>query len=699
MSSLSNEERSDCTVPDSVVMASQNVSFRFISTLVRVLAAFGLVVASSALLREVGLIRDLTREIIDLGAFVFLAVSVIAATPATLAGTLRPYLAFFAACLIISGALDLASEVHLLDAWPVLGDRSPLNGFLRQLLSTAATCTGVMIVYRFVERSDRDRLEELSRANDLLRTQVTAHERVQKALQLSEERFRTLVERAPDGILVYDPVARRIVEANSSAEQILRRHRQELLATCWLDISAPFQRDGQPAEECGRQLEEHALLGRPQATEWLFLTTENEPVLTELRLSRLPSVHHDLIRASLVDISERRRLLEQLVQSQKMEAVGQLAAGIAHDFNNLLTVILGSTALAQEAIEEAAAEDSPVLEDLAIVEDAARQAAGLTRQLLTFSRQQVISPSVLDLNEVLEGLQRMIRRLIREDIDLRITLGDDLWPIRADGNQLEQIVLNLVANANDAMPNGGQLAIATANVLLKEEHVRAFCDARAGNYVLLLVSDTGSGMDKQTCERVFEPFFTTKPTGKGTGMGLATVHGIVRQFGGLIQVHSEPDVGTVFEIHFPAAVSLSSVPREGEAGEDSDSGPETILLCGDDHHVWRLALRTLESRGYAVLSARSASDALNVALAHGTPIDLLITDLRMSEMDGPQLAKKLRQDQPHMQALYVTGAAPAPVGLTGLPADRSLRMLEKPFSPESLAQHVREALDQRSSWR
>ncbi len=388
------------------------------------------------------------------------------------------------------------------------------------------------------------------------------------------------------------------------------------------------------------------------------------------------------------DITERHRLQEQLHHSQKMEAVGRLAGGVAHDFNNLLSVIVGYTYLIQSNSDG----NDSLRNSADQIMNAAKRASGLTRQLLAFSRRQVLRPEIVDLNSVVGALSEMLPRLVGEDVDVRIVKAPDLPPVKADPSQLEQVIMNLVVNARDAMPNGGKMTIETAHVAFDTDEARHH-SVEPGDYVLLAVSDTGLGMDEETRTRIFEPFFTTKEAGKGTGLGLATVYGIVSQSSGYIWVYSEPGHGTIFKIYLPATTEAAGRTLISRHPELAICGTETILLVEDEDGVRELLARVLRDKGYKVVAAANGPEALRLAASHEGGIDLLLTDVIMPEMRGHHLAAELTQRHPDTLVIYMSGYTDnALVHAGSLPEGTTF--LQKPFTPDVVLRRVREVLDQ-----
>ena len=382
---------------------------------------------------------------------------------------------------------------------------------------------------------------------------------------------------------------------------------------------------------------------------------------------------------------------EQRALSQRMEAIGRLASGLAHDFNNLLTAILGQCDLLLRRLPG----DAPARKGLEEIRTAGDRAAGLTRQLLAYSRRQVLKPQVIDLNSSVTSMVPMLRSLIGETIELNPALQADLGRVEADPSQIEQIIMNLVVNARDSMPRGGRVDVETSNADLDATFARRHVPTRPGRYVMLAVSDTGSGMDKATRAHIFEPFFTTKQLGKGTGLGLATVYGIVKQSDGYIWVYSEPGMGSTFRIYLPRVKADIASESAREAPAPPARGSETVLVVEDDRTVRSLAVEMLRLNGYAVLQAQDGREALDLVRRHGQPIHLLLTDVVMPEMSGRELARSIAGLEPGIGVLYMSGYTDGVIAHHGV-LDAGVAYIQKPFTADSLARKVREALDARA---
>ena len=506
--------------------------------------------------------------------------------------------------------------------------------------------------------------------------------RTEEQLHESERKYRLLFETNPEPMFVYDFDTLRILAVNDAAVTRYGYSEREFLDLTLRDIRSP--------EDQARLVEE--LSRRPDAG------AERSGVRHRAKDGKQFEV--DLVarplefagrRARLVlarDVTAQRQLEGQLRQSQKMEAVGQLAGGIAHDFNNLLTAILGSTQLLLHNTPPG----DPRREDAEEIRHAGLRAAELTRQLLAFSRRQVLAPKVLDLNAVVGNMDRMLQRLLGEDVELATSLDPAAGTVNADPGQLEQVLLNLAVNARDAMPGGGRLSVGTGRVTLLEEHVERRHRLPPGDYACLAVTDTGEGMDEATQAHLFEPFFTTKEVGKGTGLGLATVYGIVKQSGGYIWVYSEPAHGTTVKVYLPRVHGVAEAPLPPPPPAEVRGGHETVLLVEDATPVRTLARRSLEACGYRVLDAADGPTALELSARHADGIDILVTDVVMPGMSGRELAERLAPARPSMKVLYTSGYTDDAMVRQGV-LSAGVAFLQKPFVPDTLARKVRDVLD------
>jgi PAS domain S-box-containing protein len=513
----------------------------------------------------------------------------------------------------------------------------------------------------------------------------------EKALRQSEQRYRLLFDRNLAG-LFHSTLGGRILNCNESFARIFGyASREEVLGV----QGGVQQFYSDPSE---RKVLISELLEKKVLTnlEIRLRRKDGSPVWVLENATLLDGEGDSpvLIEGALVDITERKHLEEQFRQAQKMEAIGRLACGVAHDFNNLLMVIRGNTELLLEGLGPA----RPLHKNADQIRKAADKAAVLIRQLLAFSRMQVLQPRVLDLNSVLAETGKMLPRLLREDIEVVLLPGASLGRVKADQNQIDQIMLNLAANARDAMPKGGKLTLETANVDLDESYARLHPGVKPGKYVMLAVTDTGTGMDTKTQAHIFEPFFSTKEPGQGTGLGLATVYGIVKQSGGWIWVYSEVGRGTTVKIYLPKIEEVVQAGRPSESCTPPARGIETILLAEDQDGIRDLARQFLEDIGYKVLDASDGEAALEIAHQHKGQIDLLLTDIVMPKMNGHELARRMAALRPEVRVVYMSGYAEyaaAPDGNSHLDTFR----LQKPFSKAALARSVREALDAEQSVR
>lgn len=508
---------------------------------------------------------------------------------------------------------------------------------------------------------------------------------VRKQLIEGEELFRLITENAADMIAVVDTQGERVYNS-PSYEKILGYTPDELNGTTAADQIHPEDRDRvmKAASEARRTGTGTTLEYRMRHKDgtWRTLESRASTIVKNGTVEKLVIVNRD--------VTQRKSLEEQFRQAQKMEAIGRLSGGVAHDFNNLLGVIIGYG----EIVQEGTPAESPLRGCVDEMLKAGHRAAGLTRQLLAFSRQQVLDPRILDLNAVVRDMEKMLKRLIGEDIQLVTSLSPELVRIKADQGQIEQVVLNLAVNARDAMPEGGELTLHTSNFHMDEEFVSRYpYPVLAGDYVRFTVNDNGVGMDAATRARVFEPFFTTKEKGKGTGLGLSMVYGVVKQSGGYIDVTSEPGVGTYFNIYLPRAENAADSQKPfSELCVAALKGNETVLLVEDETSLRTLSRHLLELCGYQVLEAENGSAALKISEDNSRNIDLLLTDVVMPGMSGRVLADQITTQRPEIRIVYMSGYTGQTVGQHGVLAEGSF-FLPKPFTRESLAAKVREALD------
>jgi two-component system cell cycle sensor histidine kinase/response regulator CckA len=520
---------------------------------------------------------------------------------------------------------------------------------------------------------------------------ITDRKRAEEALRETNETLRTLVQASPLAIAVSD-AGQKLRIWNPAAERIFGWRAHEVLGRPMPPLAPPDHEDTF-ALLSSRVLRGEALTGM----EFRARRRDGSPVDLSVSMAALRDGRGSICGAMAVvaDITARKLaedqkalLEEQLRQSQKMEAIGKLAGGIAHDFNNLLTAVSGYAELLQGKFE--ATDPNRVYAD-EILRSSGR-AAALTRQLLAFSRRQVLQPRVLDLNSVVRGVDGLLRRLIGEDVELRTALDPAIGSVKADQGQVEQIIMNLAVNARDAMAEGGALTIETRGITLDDLYRQVHNRARLGPHVILAVSDTGCGMSAETQSHLFEPFFTTKEQGKGTGLGLATVYGIVKQSGGDIWVYSEVGKGSTFKIYLPCTEGAPEAPRRETTRLRPKRGIETVLLAEDAEALRRLLREILVQNGYTVLLAANGEEALRLSRQHAGPIHLLVTDMVMPQMSGRELAARLSPQRPETKVLYMSGYTEEAIATHGV-FDSGAAFLEKPFSPDALARKIREVLD------
>jgi PAS domain S-box-containing protein len=529
------------------------------------------------------------------------------------------------------------------------------------------------------------RTRNLTEANSLLEKQSQERKRTLAKLEKSEEKYRSIFETAASLIVTLDRSGT-IIECNGHIEQLLGYSPEEAKGLSADDILHP---DSQPEfQVC---LEEVLRTGSSREKEYLLLKKDGKIVEVRINSSTLKDEKgvHSRVLCIVDDMTEYKKLEEQLRQAQKMEAVGHLTGGVAHDYNNMLTVIISYADLLMNSLKEDERHRSYVSE----IRKAAERSANLTHQLLAFSRKSILQPEVLNINTLIDGTEKMIRRLVGEDIDLNINLQPDLGNVKVDPVQIEQIVMNLVVNARDAMPRGGKLMIETMNVELDEEYARQHLSVPTGSYVMLAISDSGVGMDKELQSHIFEPFFTTKGRNKGTGLGLSTVFGIVKQSGGNIWVYSEPGKGATFKIYLPLVQDKVNVGSTEAVIPANPGGQETVLLVEDDDTVRGVAQMVLQSMGYTVLEAKNAEHAINICKAESErSVHLLVTDVVMTGMNGHELARTLTSINSAMKVLYISGYTDNMIVHQGL-LDEGISFLQKPFTPTTLTKKVRQVLD------
>ncbi|MGH9432301.1 MAG: PAS domain S-box protein, partial [Terriglobia bacterium] len=517
---------------------------------------------------------------------------------------------------------------------------------------------------------------------------VTEQKRSEQALRESELRKGAILESALDAIVTLDFTGR-VLEFNSAAEKTFGRLRDEVLGENASEvIFANATRDDQPFEVTDPVAWSHPNL-RGRRFEITARRADGTPFPAELAITSVELPGRSIITVYLRDLTDRKALEKQLWHSQKLEAVGRLAGGVAHDFNNILTVIEGYSDLLLMDMPESA----PARRGIEEIRKAGERAASLTRQLLAFSRRQVLAPQVIDVNDVISNVNKMLRRLIGEDIDLVTVLRPGLSSIKADPGQIEQVLMNLVVNGRDAMPRGGVLTVETESVEVDETAARRLGVAiMPGEYVVLAVTDQGCGMDAETQSHIFEPFFTTKEQGKGTGLGLATVYGIVKQSGGFIWVYSEPGQGSTFKVYLPAVRDAAPAGRSMAPELRPAGGHETVLLVEDEDALRFMVREVLSAAGYNVLEATEGDEALKIARRHELPIDLMLTDVVMPRMNGHELAEKLECLHPETRVLFMSGYTGSAIVQHGILSSDEL-FIQKPFTPSSLMKKVRGILD------
>jgi hypothetical protein len=545
-------------------------------------------------------------------------------------------------------------------------------------LGPAALELRVRIAERLV--ADHARLRDRDGAD------ASVRKREEEALRASEAQYRALFALSPFPKFLFDYEMLRFLAVNDAAVRHYGYSQDEFLAMSLPDIRPPGE---VPRLMAGIKTLETG--GGPKGGLFQHRKKDGTLIDVEITVQKFVLAGRPCGLAVALDVTARNRMESQLRQSQKMEAIGNLAGGIAHDFNNLLSVILSYGEMLATDLKPG----DPMRDDLDEIVGAGTRAAALTRQLLAFSRQQILQPRVLDLNVAIDGTAKMLKRLVGADVELTVANGPALGMVMADPGQLEQVLVNLVVNARDAMPKGGKLTIETANVELDSKYAATHVDVASGSYVMLAVTDTGSGMDSATRQRIFEPFFTTKEKGKGTGLGLSTVFGIVQQSGGSVLAYSEPGEGTTMKVYLPRTDVASAAAVHALAPDvRGRRGSETILLVEDEEAVRALARTILERAGYTVLEAQNGGEALLMCEQHKATIHVLLTDVVMPRMSGRQLAERLASVRPDMKVLYMSGYTDDSVVRHGV-LDSGVAFLQKPITPEALTRKVREVLEGR----
>ncbi|MFO8088713.1 MAG: PAS domain S-box protein [Desulfatiglandaceae bacterium] len=533
----------------------------------------------------------------------------------------------------------------------------------------------------------KKRILELEKKSDLLKL-------TKDALRESDEKYRRIFENSVVGFFQSTPEGR-FIDVNPAFARILHYESPEDFVSSITDIASQYYANPRDREKYRAILMEQ---GHVESFEFKVRCKDGSEIWVSNSTRAYFDENGEVIRHEgiVVDITKRKhaeeeqkKLESQLTQAQKMESVGRLAGGVAHDFNNMLGIILGHAEMALDTMDPS----QPFYSSLTEIQQAAKRSTELTKQLLAFARKQTIAPKVLDLNETVEGMLKMLRRLVGEDIDLVWRPGKNLWPVKMDSTQIDQILANLCSNARDAIRDVGRITIETKNIVLREDD----CIERSpwlvpGEYVLLTVSDDGMGINKRDLQNIFDPFFTTKQVGKGTGLGLPMVYGIVKQNSGFINVYSEVGQGTIFRIYLPRHLEEPEAEGESVEAKPIRGGNETVLLVEDEPILLMMGKTMLEKLGYQVLSAVSPSEAIKLAETHPHEIDLLITDIVMPKMNGRDMAARIKTLYPELKCLFMSGYTADVIAHHGV-LEEGLHFMQKPFSMEDLANRTREALE------
>lgn len=527
----------------------------------------------------------------------------------------------------------------------------------------------------------------------LIGSESGVHIRIKQELRDSEQTVRALFENAAQGIISVGR-AGNIRSVNPMAERLFGYDHEELLGK-HIDVLLPDSMRAAHTRHRNDYFDSPQNRPMGQGLDLHGRRKDGVVFPVEISLSHIETNEGGIAVAFINDITERHSALREkeklehrLEHATKMEAVGRLAGGIAHDFNNLLTALSGFSEIVLDELPE----DHPLYEGARETYKTCQRSASLVRRLLAVSRRQILQPQILDVNAKIAEIQKMLRGLLGEDVELKVKLGKKLRFVRADESQIEQVLLNLVVNARDAMPQGGRITIETTSVDIDDAFVEHHVGIRRGPHVLLTVSDTGEGMDESTLEHIFEPFFTTKEKGKGTGLGLATVYGIIQQSNGNIWVYSEPGHGTAFKIYLPQVDRAGHRPGEEAEGAREPEGTETILVVEDENTVRLVTVSNLKKAGYNVLAARDGDEALRIASEHDGLIELVLTDVVMPRMNGPEVVKRLHERFPSIKCVYMSGHADDALVHHGV-IEEGLAFVEKPFTREELSHRIREVLD------
>lgn len=572
----------------------------------------------------------------------------------------------------LGAPLRVGDRVH---GWIYVADKLDSLAFSEQ----EAQILMALAAYVAVAYENAQRFHTIEERTRRLEEEVAERKR-------AEERFRMLVETAPTGIIIADSKGR-IVDVNLHSLNMFGYERSELVGQL-MEVLLPEKLQSVHQQHRAAYAEHPHARPMGLGMDLFGRRKDGTEFPVEISLGPLATRGEMLISAAVVDITTRKKMEERLRVSQRMEAIGKLAGGVAHDFNNLLTVIMGCC----DAISMELSGDHPAMARMETVKKAASSAADLTRQLLAFGRKQILQPQVVEPGKIVGGIAKMLARLIGEDISLTIKIEPEAGQVSADQGQLEQVLVNLAANARDAMPGGGKLLIEVANADLDEAYKKLHPPAIPGSYVVISVTDTGCGMDSKTQSQIFDPFFTTKELGKGTGLGLATVYGIVKQSGGYIWVYSEIAKGTVFKVYLPRVKQTTCAAERLDPDGPPQRGSETILLAEDSASLREIAQEYLQSLGYTVIEAGSGKEAFQRSEAFGGEIHMLLTDVVMPEMGGRQLAEAIAAKRPIIKVLYTSGYTDDAIVRQGV-LEPGIAFIQKPYRPRALARKVREILD------